>query len=260
MDKITTSHITEFNLMKKPPEYLFYKGNIELLNKPKISIVGSRRPYLYTKSLTHDISSKLSNNGYIIVSGGAMGVDAIAHKAARPENTIMVSPCGLDFYYPSVNKNLIKDIEGNGLILSSYRNDFKATKWSFVLRNEIVVALGDILIITQADRNSGTLSSAKYALDTGKEIYVLSHRVNESEGTNDLLKKGLAKPIYNIDEFLSNFTTIKKDSNYKNNDSFLDFCEQNPSYEEAIQHNSTKLFEYELMGKIKIENGHIFVC
>ena len=143
------------------------------LNKRKISIVGTRRPNSYTKEFTYKLASKLSDANVCIVSGAAMGVDAIAHQGATSNNTIAVVANGLDIRYPSVNKNLIVDIEKNGLILSAYKENEKARNYTFVLRNEIVVALGEILIVTQADINSGTLSSVEYALKMGKKVYTL---------------------------------------------------------------------------------------
>jgi DNA processing protein len=255
MEKIVDFEIEELKNLKNRPQSLFYKGNLELLKKPKISIVGTRRPSLYTQSLTHQLAQNLSFAGNCIISGGAMGVDAIAHKAAGVNNTILVSPCGINFRYPAINKKLIAQIEKEGLLLSPFAKDFKATNYSFVQRNEIVVALGDILIVTQADLNSGSLRSVEYALKMGKEIYVLPHRINESLGTNNLIKDGFAKVIYDIDEFLEPYTKIAiKETE---DDDFIEFCKNSPTYEEAIAKYDSLVFEYELNGKIQIKNGFI---
>ena len=204
-----------------------------------------------------DMTSKLSDANVCIVSGAAMGVDSIAHQGAKSNNTIAVVANGLDIRYPSVNKNLIIDIERNGLILSAYKEGEKARNYTFILRNEIVVALGDFLIVTQADVNSGTLSSVDYALKMGKKVYTLPHRLNDSLGTQELLQKGLIEPIYDIDRFIEEICGIKINSS--NNDEVLNFCKNNPSYEEAMNKFPNKIFEYELEGKIKIENAKVFV-
>lgn len=256
MMKIIDFKIDSLDDMKKYPKEIYYIGNLELLNKPKISIVGSRKPISYTKSFTHLLSQKLSNKNIVIVSGVAMGVDAIAHKAAI-NSTIAVVANGLDIKYPAVNKSLIQEIEKNSLMLSTYKANDKAKPYTFVQRNELVVALGDILIITQADLNSGSLRSAKFALDMGKQIYVLPHRIQDSEGTNMLLQNGEAKAIYDIDKFI-------EDLGYKNNkptqsDNFLEYCKTNPTYDEAVQKYQEKVFEYELLGQISIENGKILI-
>ena len=243
----------ELKHMKKEPTRLFYRGNKELLKKKKIGIVGSRRPISYTKNITAKLSSMLSQQDICIVSGAAMGIDAIAHVNAKPENTIAVMANGLDIKYPKVNHKLINEIEEKGLCLSSYEDGTKARAYSFVLRNELVVALSDILIITQADLKSGTMHSASYAKKQGKEIFVIPHRIGDSEGTNKLLEEKLAKPIYDVEKFIKTFGFIEKPCE----DEFLEFCKTNPTYEEAISKYAEKVFEYELLGKVKIELGRV---
>jgi len=250
-------NIPELTNMKKYPKELFYIGNTQLLQKKKISIIGTRRPNSYTKEFTHKLAHKLSSLDICIVSGAAMGVDAISHLAAKPENTIAVVANGLDIRYPSVNKNLISNIEEKGLVLSAYKAGEKARNYTFVLRNEIVVALGDILIVTQADLNSGSLTSVQYAIKMKKKIYTLPHRINESLGTQELVKKGLVEPIYDIEDFISKYTNTNKIK--KTADELLLFCESNPSYEEAVLKFGNRVFEYELEGKIAINNAKVSV-
>jgi len=249
--------IPELNNMKKYPKELFYIGNTELLKKKKISIIGTRRPNSYTKEFTHKLAAKLSSLDICIVSGAAMGVDAISHFAAKANNTIAIVANGLDIRYPSVNKNLISDIEKEGLLLSAYKAGEKARNYTFVLRNEIVVALGDILIVTEADLKSGSLTSVQYAIKMKKKIFTLPHRINESLGTQELIKKGLVEPIYDIDEFISKFMSINRLK--KTTDELLLFCESNPSYEEAVLKFGNRVFEYELEGKITINNAKVSV-
>ncbi|QKJ24311.1 DNA-processing protein DprA [Poseidonibacter lekithochrous] len=254
-----TYTIDELSSMKKYPKELFYIGNTKLLEKQKVSIVGTRRPNAYTKEFTHKLSQKLSQANICIVSGAAMGVDAISHKAANTDNTIAVVANGLDIRYPSINKNLIKDIESNGLMLSAYKEGEKARAYTFVLRNEIVVALGDILIVSEADIKSGSLTSVQYALDMGKKVYTLPHRLNESLGTQELVRKGLIEPIYDIDKFVNDLSPKDLNQSPIIQDEFLSFCSSSPLYDEAVLKYSDKVFEYELLGKIEIKNGKIFV-
>lgn len=245
-------HIKELEDMKKYPKELFCIGNQNLLSRKKISIVGSRRPNSYSKKFTYELAQKLSNAGACIVSGAAMGIDAIAHNGAGVENTIAVAANGLDIRYPSINKNLIYDIESNGLILSQFPHGQKPRPYTFVLRNELVVSLGEVLIVTQADEDSGSLRSVEYALNMNKKIYTLPHRINESIGTQKLVKNGLAEVIYDIDSFI-NSLELKCKENLK--DEILEYCKAFPTYDEAIKKFSEKIFEYELLGKIKVENG-----
>ena len=175
--------------MKKYPSQLSFSGNLELLQRKKVSLVGTRRPLAYTKTATLTLAQKLTRQGICIVSGGAMGVDALAHSGAGFCNTIAVLPNGLDHKYPAINKNLLTSIEKEGLLLSQFDNAFKATPWSFVVRNELVVALGEILVVTEAELQSGSMRSIEFALEMGKEIYVLPHRAGESSATNWLLSQ-----------------------------------------------------------------------
>ncbi|MEA3512374.1 MAG: DNA-processing protein DprA [Campylobacterota bacterium] len=257
MIKDINFHIKQLESMKKYPKELFYIGDTNLLEKRMISIVGTRKPNSFTKQFTFELASKLSNNNIVVVSGAAMGVDAIAHEAAGVKNTIAVAGTGLDIRYPSINKNLIESIEQNGLMLSLFKEKTPSQRYNFPIRNELVVALGEVLIVTQADLKSGTMRSVEYALKMNKPIYVLPHRINESEGTNKLLQEKNAKAIYNIDDFIEDIVGYKNEIVHK--DDFLEYCKSNPTYDEATINYSSELFEYELNGKIKIENGLVFV-
>jgi len=245
-------NIEQTDLMQNPPKEIFYIGNSNLLFKKKISIVGSRRPSRYTKDFTYKLAKELSKRDIVVVSGAAMGVDATAHMGAKSSNTIAVMANGLDIKYPAVNRALIEDIQRNGLTLSFFKPGFRATKWSFVKRNELVVALGDVLIVTEANLNSGSLRSVEFALKMNKKIYVLPHRLNESLGTNELLKQNLATPIYDIEEFVNQFGTLTKKK-----DEFLEFLETNPTLNEAVTLYGNRVYEAELEGIIEIENGYI---
>jgi len=244
----------EFKLLKNKPQNIFYTGNKELLKKRKISIVGSRRALSYTKEITTKIATQFKKLDFVVVSGGAMGVDAIAHSAAFP-NTICILANSLDFFYPAVNQKLLSKIYTQALAISEYEKDFKARKYTFVQRNRLVVALGEFLIVTQADENSGTLTSIKYALEMGKKVYVIPHRINQSLGTQKLIQEGKVEVIYDLDTFFSQF------SNNLNTfeDEVIKFCSNNPSFEEAVEKFGSKIYEYELEGKIFIKDLKVYV-
>jgi DNA processing protein len=243
--------------MKKYPKELFYIGNTDLLQNKKIAIVGSRKPNQYAREMTHLLAAKLANSGVTIVSGGAIGVDAIAHKAAGAKNTIMVAATGLDKRYPAINKNLIAGIEKEGLVLSQFAPKTPSNRYNFVLRNELVVALGDVLVVSYADANSGTMRSIEYALAMGKEIYVLPHRIGESEGTNRLLGEKKAEAIYDINAFVEKFACVSQKPIA--DDDFLAFCATHPSYDAVLEKFPSKIFEAELSGEIEVKNGRVIV-
>lgn len=255
MTERLTAHVNELDAMRKYPEKLYFRGHSSLLSRVKLSIVGSRRACSYARFATQELAAKLAGVGVCIVSGGAMGVDGIAHAAAGPGSTIAVLANGLDIRYPVTNKALLESIEAKGLLLSPFEDGFKAAGWSFVVRNEIVVALGDALIVTQAHPDSGSMRSVEYALKMGKRIYVLPHRIGESEGTNRLLAEGKAEAIYDIDAFVAGYGKAAKCTD----NPFLEFCRSNPTYEEAVRQYPQEVFQYELEGRIEVVAGKIAV-
>ena len=250
-----TFHVKELDSMKKYPKELYFKGEISLLNKKKISIVGSRQPNQYARHKTQELAHKLSSAGVCVVSGGAIGIDAIAHKAAGAQNTIVVAATGLDKRYPTINAKLIEEVESRGLVLSQFQDGSPSTRYNFVIRNELVVALGEILIVSYADENSGTMRSVEFALKMGKEVYALAHRIDESRGTNKLLQEGKAKAIYDIDTFVKEFGDVQTEK--RADDDFLEFCKSNPTYDEALAQFASRIFEAELLGEIVVKNGVI---
>ncbi|RRS30258.1 MAG: DNA polymerase III [Epsilonproteobacteria bacterium (ex Lamellibrachia satsuma)] len=253
MTPAITTHIDALDSMKKYPPELFYKGELVLLERPKISIVGTRRPSYYTKQFTYSIAKALAKRGVCIVSGAAMGVDTAAHLGAGEENTIAVVANGLDIRYPVINAPLIENIEKKGLMLSQFNDGFRATGWSFVVRNELVVALGDLLIVTEADLNSGSMRSVEYALKMGKEIWVLPQRLDESLGTNKLLSEGKAKAIQDVEVFASRFGQAVESNMSK--DEFFYFCQASPTFDETVEKFGDRIYEAELEGSVTIHNG-----
>jgi DNA processing protein len=221
---------------------LFCKGNIDLLNKEKIAIVGSRKASKYTKEITYLLAKKLSKK-YVIISGGALGVDTEAHRGAFP-NTIFVSPSSLDIIYPKQNENLIKSIYKDALAISEYEKNYKPFKFTFLQRNRIIVKLAKLVIITEASIKSGSMRSFEWAKEYDKKVYVIPHRLNESSGTNYLAKTNQAEVIYDIDEFCQNLGINSK--------------EKILTLNEAVKIYGNKIYEMELNGEIEIKNGKVY--
>ncbi|MDR2790687.1 MAG: DNA-protecting protein DprA [Campylobacteraceae bacterium] len=236
---------------------LYAMGDLTLLERPKVAIVGSRKALLYTKNMTEKLSSMLSFAGVVVVSGGAMGVDTAAHRGAIP-NTIAVLPTPLDMFYPKINAALLKEISVRGLLLSEYPKGALISKYNFVLRNRIVVGLCDALVVAQADLNSGSLRSAEYALKCGVPIYVFAHRIGESEGTARLVKNAEAEVIDDLNAFVKIFAP-SIDANSGAADEIVSFCAKNPDLSECLKKFGDKIYEYELAGKIAIEGMRVKV-
>lgn len=245
---------SELSNLKMPCKQLYFRGDLSLLKKRKVAIVGARKAYPYTRAIVQSLAVALKERDVVVVSGAAMGIDATAHRSAFP-NTIGVLANGLDIVYPKVNRHLIEEMEGSSLLLSEYTDGVQAKNYSFVHRNRLVVALSEVLVVAQADLESGSMRSVEYALEMGKKIYVLPHRLGESEGTNTLLEQGKAILIHDIAHFADQFGSVQE----MDEDAFLHFCKSMPTYDEALRFDSQKLFEYELSGKICVENGLILV-
>ncbi|GAB6045194.1 DNA-processing protein DprA [Caminibacter profundus] len=221
---------------------LFYKGNIELIKKPKIAIVGTRKPTKYSKEITYLLAKKLSKK-FVIISGGALGIDTEAHKGAFP-NTIFVSPSSLDIIYPKANESLIKSIEKEALAISEYEKNFSPKKYTFIERNRIIVYLSEFVIIPEANLKSGSMRSFEWAEKFNKKVFVIPQRLNESSGTNYLAKRKLAEVIWDIDEFCESL-------GINSNEKII-------SLNEALKTYGSLLYEMELNGEVEIKNGKVY--
>lgn len=233
--------------LEKPVRKLYYKGNLSLLDKPKVAIIGSRKMSVYTKNCVLDLASLLKQVGVCVVSGGALGVDIYAHQGAFP-STIGVFANGLNQIYPKNNEKMIKQIYENALALSENEPDYTPQGYDFLLRNRIIIALSEAIIVAQADFQSGSLHSANLAVRLGKKVFVLPQRRNESDGTNSLLEQGKVRLINDFKAFASSFGDLKA----QKEDEILSFCKNGISIDEALKRFGNKIYEYELEGKIEI--------
>ena len=250
--------------IKSPPKNLYFQGKLELLKKPKVAIIGTRRPSQYSRNIAYSLANQLSKNGFVIVSGGAMGTDILAHKGAFP-NTISIMANSLDIIYPKTNSGIIKDMAKESLLISEYEKEISAHPKRFIFRNRLIVGIADILIVVEADKKSGSSQTMRIALEMKKDIYVIPHQIDLSLETNSYLESGKAKGIYNIKNFVENMKilfdikNLEESEEKKPMDQVLDFCKSSPSYEEAFLKFGNKLFEYELNGDIEIINGSVIV-
>lgn len=190
----------------KPPKSLDYIGVLPSERVPTVAIVGTRKPSAYGKEVTHDLAFNLAKRGIIVVSGLALGVDAIAHKAALEAGgkTVAVLGNGLPRIYPATNRHLAEEIvAGGGAIISEYAHNETARPHYFLERNRLVSGLADAIIITEATARSGTLNTAGHALEQGKDIFVVPGNITSplSAGCNTLLKQG-ALPVTSYEDIL----------------------------------------------------------
>lgn len=179
----------------KSPKKLHYIGTLPATRTLSVAIVGTRRPSAYGREVTHRLAYDLASRGVTIVSGLALGVDAIAHAAAIEAGgtTVAVLGNGLPHVQPTSNRALGESIvTHNGAIISEYPDGEDARPYYFLERNRLVSGLADAIIITEATSRSGTLNTAAHALEQGKEIFVVPGNITSplSQGCNALLKQG----------------------------------------------------------------------
>jgi len=179
----------------KKPERLYFIGKFPTDRPPVIAIVGSRKPTSYGKEITYRFAYDLAKRGIIIISGLALGIDSIAHRAAIDAGgiTIAILASGLDKIYPASNKQLANlIIEKGGAIVSEYEPGVEPRDYRFLERNRIVSGLSDAVLVTEAAVRSGTLSTVSHALNQGKEIFAVPGNITSplSVGCNNLIKQG----------------------------------------------------------------------
>lgn len=189
-----------------PPKYLFYKGILPENRSLCISIVGSRKPTRYGTEVTYKLAHELAQKGVVIVSGLALGIDSVAHKATLDAGgkTIAILANGLDTIYPSTNRDLgEKIINSGGAIISEYEPGEPAMRYRFLERNRLVSGLSDAIIVTEASNHSGTFATVKFALEQGREIFAVPGNITSplSQGCNMLIKQG-AHPVTSVDDIL----------------------------------------------------------
>lgn len=200
--------------IKDPPAMLYYRGDIKLAGMVCISVVGSRHATGYGKWAATMLGRKLAEYGIPVVSGMAMGIDTYSHKGALEGlgKTIAVFGCGVDICYPKANRELMNQILENGLVLSEYPPEFQPTNYSFPVRNRIISGLSVATVIVEAGISSGSLITAEFAAEQGRNVYAVPGNINNiySFGANRLIRDG-AIPIAVIDDIIDELGIQRKE-------------------------------------------------
>lgn len=195
-----------FKRIYRPPLVIFYVGDVSLLNKLEdtISVVGTRQPSEYGIKMTNTLVDELVDENFIIVSGMAKGIDAVAHERAllKGGKTIAVLGSGILYPYPKQNETLYLSICRQGLVISEYPGHKKPIKENFPERNRLVAALSQGLLVIEASYHSGTLITVGAALANGSDIFCVPSRADEESGTNRLIKEG-AYLVENVNDILA---------------------------------------------------------
>lgn len=178
-----------------PPPYLYVRGRVGLLNHPlKVTVVGSRKATVYGLGVASNLSHELAGNKICIVSGGAEGIDTAALRGAMrvSDDVIAVIGTGIDVNYPAENRELFDRIASRGAVVSEFPMGMGPLGQNFPIRNRIMTALGEAVVIVEAAGKSGALISAKYAEEQGKTLFAVPGNIDSanSVGTNELLRDG----------------------------------------------------------------------
>ncbi len=195
-----------------PPFALYVRGKLPLNTACTIGIVGTRRGTQYGKLVAARLASQLALKGIIVVSGLAAGIDAAAHQGALDVggHTVAVLGCGLDVSYPKTNQPLFERIAVEGTAMSEYSLGTRPAKWTFPQRNRILSGLCRGVVVVQAPARSGSLITARLALEQGREVFAVPGNITTatSAGTNGLIRQG-AKIVETIDDVLEEFPDLR---------------------------------------------------
>ncbi|KKR23655.1 MAG: Polypeptide deformylase Smf family protein [Candidatus Yanofskybacteria bacterium GW2011_GWD2_39_48] len=203
------------------PKAIYCRGNIELLKSDCIGVVGTRKHTSYGKEACQTIIRRLVESNLTIVSGLALGIDAIAHKSTLDNNgkTIAVLGSSIEdrFIAPQTNFMLARQIiQNGGLILSEYKSEKRATAFTFPARNRIISGLSMGVLVIEADEKSGSLITANCALDQNRDVFAIPGTIfsPKSLGANKLIQRG-AKLVISADDIIEEYGQLRIQSIYQ---------------------------------------------
>lgn len=239
--------------INNPPAVIYYIGKLyDIDSKLCLAGVGTRKCTKYGYNFSYTFSYDLAKSGAIIISGLAAGIDSACHNGALDAGgkTIAVLGCSINKVYPPENRELMKNIARNGLLITEYSPFTNHIPKFFSMRNRIISALSLGVMVFEADEGSGSLITANNAKHQGKKVYALPGKIGEtlSLGTNGLIKNG-ASPISDVKDVLGDFLSMYKgnvvttnliDSPVqKNNDSFVFEKAEEKKIKETKKTNTT---------------------
>lgn len=193
-----------------PPYLLYYRGQIECLNRPAIALVGSRMATYYGKNTARKLGRDLAARGVVVVSGLARGIDSEAHRGAlETGQTVAILGCGLEIIYPPENGKLSSEIAENGAVISEFPCHTGPEPGNFPMRNRIISGLCRGIVVVEAQEKSGALITADIALEQGRDVFAVPGPINSktSVGTNNLIKQG-AKLVSCMEDILEDYDDI----------------------------------------------------
>lgn len=218
------------------PLVLYVRGDVTVLDsKPSVAVIGSRTCSAYGEDVAKDVVSVLANNNVVVVSGGAVGIDSVAHRTTIENSgkTVLVMGCGHGYGYLPENAEMRKAVSQNGALITEYPPFYPVDEGSFPKRNRIISGLSDGVVIIEAAERSGTLNTKNHALRQGRKVFVLpgDTKSGHFDGSNQLISEG-AKPIFSGEDILSYYKITPKEKKYttpKTGRPFENIDEKGPS-------------------------------
>ena len=212
--------------LKNHPPIITVRGNIDTLKKQMVSIVGTRHATATGMGFIADIAQKFAENNVAVVSGMAIGTDTAAHRgalrAAGCTQTVAVLAGGVDYIWPVENESLYWEIVERGCVISEMPVGFVPVATNFIQRNRWVAGLSDALILGEADLKSGSMATARFAIEFNRDVWAIPSHPADSRalGPNTLIRSGDAKLCLGADDFFkTSKTDVKKVKNIEKNDS-----------------------------------------
>ena len=249
----------------EPPQKLYIRGTITQKDALFLAVVGSRKYTSYGKEACEKIVHELAGSGIVIVSGLALGIDAIAHRAALDAGltTIAFPGSGLsdEVLYPATHYNLAKKIiETGGALLSEFEPDFKATPYSFPQRNRLMAGISRGVLIIEAEELSGTLITARLATEYNRDVFVIPGSIfsPQSRGVHQLLKLG-AIPVASGKDILEHWNLASESSVKGHVSHIIDKC--SPEEKRVIELLNEPLPKDELIRALNlpIHEAHVLL-
>ncbi len=187
------------------PVLLSCRGDLDCLAQPAVAVIGSRAASDYGRRVAAMLAGELAGRGLTVVSGAAYGIDAAAHRGALAAGgrTAAVLGCGVDVAYPRTHADLLREIAGQGVLLSEYPLGTRPEGFRFPARNRIISGLVQGVVVVEATEKSGSLITARLALDQGREVFAVPGRIDlpKSAGTHRLIQQG-ARLVQTVQDIL----------------------------------------------------------
>lgn len=228
------------------PVILYYKGRLDRSDRFSISIVGTRNPTQYGKYVCEKFTESLSYLEIPVISGFARGIDTIVHRTCIKNNTLTyaVFGCGVDVIYPNDNRKLYDELMKCGASISEFPPGSLPEKVNFPRRNRLISGISLGSLIVESGIKGGSLLTAEFAIDQNREVFALPGYINskQSEGTNELIKKGQAKLVTCIDDIIMELENklkpyLKKEMAVKEKKMVTDLNEKEKKLYDSIEYD-----------------------